>query len=225
MVVIKSKLFVFFLLILFSFQMIGNIYAQDWAKPVIKNQQRVDLRDLGYPYVNEIPVNSSAITSLITARDGIIYGGTSGEEAYLFLFDPASNKVKHLGKIPGQSGIHHSLVEDKDGNIYIGTGQNIFEDIPLSKWGEGDDKLDVTLWKDIKRHFIGYSGGHLFCYHPSENKDNVKLPDMKCDNEDLGIPRQIILFMHSRSTQKVMKFMVLLTLMVIFLSIIFLKRN
>ncbi len=61
-----------------------QVNAQDWAKPVIKNQQRVDLRDLGYPMVNEIPANSSAITSLLTSRSGIIYGCTSGEESYLF---------------------------------------------------------------------------------------------------------------------------------------------
>ena len=164
------------------------IYSQDWAKPVIKYQQRVDLRDLGYPMVNEIPVNSSAITSLITARNGLIYGGTSGDEAYFFLFDPAINKARHLGKIFGHSGIHHSLVEDKNGNIYIGTGKNMFEDVPLSKWGEGDDKFDVTLWKDIKRHFKDYQGGHLYCYRPAESNDMVKLVDMECELEDLGIP-------------------------------------
>ncbi|MCK9413286.1 MAG: hypothetical protein M0Q53_13365 [Prolixibacteraceae bacterium] len=184
----KSKLSVTYFFTLTAFIMVNNVYSQDWAVPVIKNQQRVDLRDLGYPSVNEVPVNSSAITSLLTARDGIIYGGTSGEEAYFFLFDPSINKVKHLGKIPGQTGIHHSLVEDKDGNIYIGTGQNVFDDVPLSKWGEGDDKLDVTLWKDIKRHFSGYPGGHLYGYHPAVSKENVMLPDMDCEAEDLGIP-------------------------------------
>ena len=164
------------------------IFSQDWAKPVIKYQQRVDLRDLGYPMVNEVPVNSSAITSLITARTGIIYGGTSGDDAYFFLFDPAINKARHLGKIPGHGGIHHSLVEDKNGNIYIGTGKNMFEDVPLSKWGEGDDKFDVTLWKDIKRHFNDYQGGHLYCYRPAESNEKVKLVDMESEIEDLGIP-------------------------------------
>jgi len=164
------------------------VYSQDWAKPLIKYQQRVDLRDLGYPMVNEIPVNSRAITSLITARNGLIYGGTSGDDAYFFLFDPAINKARHLGKIPGHGGIHHSLVEDKNGNIYIGTGKNMFEDVPLSKWGEGDDKFDVTLWKDIKRHFSDYQGGHLFCYRPAESNEKVKLVDMESEIEDLGIP-------------------------------------
>ena len=139
---------------------VNPAYSQDWAKPVIKHQQRVDLRDLGYPGVNEIPVNSSAITSLVTAKDGTIYGGTSGDESYLFLFDPKINKVRHLGKIPEEhTGIHHSLVEDKDGRIYIGTGKNMFDEISLTRWGENDDSLDETLWKDIKQHYSIYPGG------------------------------------------------------------------
>ncbi len=184
----SSKSLAFVILSLGSLLPAGRAYSQDWAKPLIKNQQRVDLRDLGYPDVNEIPVNSSAITSLLTARDGMIYGGTSGDEAYLFLFDPAINKVRHLGKIPGQSGVHHALVEDKNGNVYIGTGKNIFEEISLSKWGEGDDLLDVTLWKDIKKHFRDYAGGHLYCYRPASSNRNVKLADMAAEVEDLGIP-------------------------------------
>ena len=79
--------------------------------------------------MNEITANSSAVTSLLTSSDGKIYGGTSGEEAYLFIFDPVINKVRHLGKIDGQEGIHHSLVEDENGYIYIGTGKNIFDEI------------------------------------------------------------------------------------------------
>lgn len=185
---IKRILFVNCIIFLGALLPASLIFSQDWARPVIKYQQRVDLRDLGYPMVNEIPVNSSAITSLITARDGIIYGGTSGDDAYFFLFDPAINKVRHLGKIPGHSGLHHSLVEDKNGNIYIGTGKNIFEDVPLSKWGEGDDKFDVTLWKDIKRHFSDYQGGHLFCYRPAESNDKVKLVGMESEMVDLGMP-------------------------------------
>ena len=188
MVVTKMKFYILYFLILLVFLQAGPVYSQDWAKPVIKNQQRVDMRDLGYPMVNEIPVNSSAITSLLTARDGIIYGGTSGDEAYFFLFDPKINKIRHQGKIPGHTGIHHSMVEDKDGNIYIGTGINMFGNVPLSKWGEGDDKFDVTLWKDIKRHFKDYPGGHLYCYRPAVSNENVKLAGMDCETEDMGMP-------------------------------------
>ena len=184
----RIKISTAFFLILYALLSANYVSAQDWAKSMIKNLQRVDLRDLGYPIVNEIPVNSSAITSLITARDGMIYGSTSGEQAYLFLFDPTINKVRQLGKIPGHTGVYHALVEDKHGNLYIGGGKNMFEDVPLSKWGEGDDKLDVTLWKDIKKHFNGYPGGHLYRYNPAASNEKVKLVDMDCEIEDLGLP-------------------------------------
>ena len=188
MLIRKKRISTIPFLILCRLFLVGQAYGQDIVKPMIKNQQRVDLRDLGYSQVNEIPVNSSAITSLITANDGIIYGGTSGVDAYFLLFDPAINKVRHLGKIPMQAGIYHSLVEDKDGNIYIGTGKSMFEDVSLSKWGEGDDKLDVTLWKDIKKHFNDYPGGHLYRYNPALSNEHVKLVNENCEVEDLGIP-------------------------------------
>ncbi len=177
-----------FILLLQTLLLSNYLNAQDWITHVMKNQHRVDLRDLGYPDINEIPVNSSAITSLITGRDGIIYGCTSGEEAYLFLFNPKTNKVKHLGKIPGHSGVHHALAEDKDGNIYIGSGKNMFEDFSLSKWGEEGDRFDVTLWKDIKMHFSDYPGGHLFRYNPAESNAKVKLANTNTELEDLGMP-------------------------------------
>ena len=168
---------------------ITSLFAQDWAKTNIKQLQRVDLRDLGYPLVNEIPANSSAITSLITANDGKIYGGTSGEEAYLFVFDPNINKVRHLGKISRQESIHHSLVEGKDSCIYIGTGIDMFKEIPISKGGIGiDGAIDKSLWKDIKNRFIEYSGGHLYRYNPKLSNNKVKLPQMECELEDMGIP-------------------------------------
>ena len=168
----------------------GNrpVLPQDWAKPMIKNLHRLDLRNLGYPLVNEIPANSSAVTSLVTAGDGKIYGGTSGQEAYLFVFDPAINKVRHLGKIEAQEGIHHSLVEDADGYIYIGTGRNIFNKIALSAGGIGDEHIDKTLWRDIENAFKDYPGGHLYRYDPKKSNPKVKLVGMQCEAEDLGIP-------------------------------------
>ncbi len=173
----------------FSLRMSAPLCAQDWAKTNIRDLQRVDLRDLGYPYVNEIPENSSAITSLLTSADGKIYGGTTGEESFLFVFDPAINKVRHLGKIPGQQSIHHALVEDKDGFIYLGTGMNMFEEISISKGGTGIDSLiDKSLWDDIKNHFKWYPGGHIFRYNPLSENQKVKLPSMSCELKDLGIP-------------------------------------
>ncbi len=190
----------------------------------IRERQRVDLRDLGYPLVNEVPANSSAITSLITARDGKIYGATSGEQAYLFVFNPVINKVRHLGRIADQAGVHHSLVEDKDGCIYIGTGKNVLDEIELSKWGPrpeqedlidwdnieelfkenyvdhvlyemklsggniGYQYVDLILWNDIRNYFRDYAGGHLYRYNPRKSNAIVKLVDMDCEVEDLGIP-------------------------------------
>jgi hypothetical protein len=176
----------------FSFLMLSDLMplrSQDWARTNISDLQRVDLRDLGYPMVNEIPENSSAVTSLITARDGLIYGATTGEESWLFLFDPRINKVRHLGKISGQESVHHSIVEDKKGDIYIGTGKNMFNEIALSMGGIGkEETIDKTLWDDIKNNFRDYPGGHLYRYNPKMSNQKVKLPDMPCDLEDLGIP-------------------------------------
>lgn len=154
----------------------------------LENTQRVDCRDLGYHMVNEIPTNSSAITSLLTASDKKIYGGTTGEEAYLFIFDPKIDKVRHLGKIMGQESIHHALVEDNNGYIYLGTGKNMFEEIKLSKRGKKDELFDETLWRDIKNYFKNYAGGHLYRYNPKVSNTHVKLLDMECEVENLGIP-------------------------------------
>ncbi|MDX9866539.1 MAG: hypothetical protein RBT78_01310 [Kiritimatiellia bacterium] len=163
--------------------------AQDWAQVNIRHRQRIDLRELGYAGVNEIPANSSAITSLLTARDGLIYGATSGESAYLFLFDPALNKVRHLGRIAAEEGVHHALAEDREGNLYLGTGRDLFREIPLSEGGIGrGNEADKILWQDIRRHYSGYAGGHLYRYRPQQSNGRVRLPDMLCETEDLGIP-------------------------------------
>jgi len=183
----------------------GVALAQDWALSQVKQLQRVDIRELGYPQLNEIPENSSAITSLLTASSGKIYGGTTGEDAYLFFFDPATNKVQHLGKLPDQRTVHHSLVEDKDGLIYIGTGGvDPFESIDFSHEGFGESPENrfhnKSIWNDIQRHYSSAPSGHLFRYDPNKteelipvqgvfSKDHVvKFTAMNADVEDLGIP-------------------------------------
>lgn len=183
---INTSLFLFLFISIFT-----PLRSQDWAKTNIRDLQRVDLRDLGYPLVNEIPENSSAITSLLTAHNGLVYGATTGDEAWLFMFDPAINKVRHLGKIPGQESVHHALVEDSEGYIYIGTGRNMFEEISLSGGGVGkEETIDRTLWEDIMKHFLNYEGGHIYRYNSALSNKKVKLTDMPCDLEDLGIPQK-----------------------------------
>jgi len=194
---------------------VGPMSAGSRSRTSIRDAQRVDLRNLGYPMVNEIPANSCYITSLITATNGTIYGATSGEQAYLFMFVPKINKIRHLGMISNEAGVHHSLAEGRDGCIYIGTGKNIFDELELSKYGPGPGQkdlidwsnvdtdfehsysdhvryeyqyLDMILWNDIKTYFDDYAGGHLYRYNPKESNKRVKLADMEGELEDLGIP-------------------------------------
>jgi hypothetical protein len=162
--------------------------AQDWAKPALRLLHRLDLRDLGYPLVNEVPAQSSAITSLLAARDGNIYGATSGQQAYLLVFEPRTNKVRHLGRIQGQQGVHHALVEDAEGNLYVGTGKSMLEEFSLTPGKPGEAGIHELLWNDIRRHFASDPGGHLYRYRPKQSNSRVKLPAMDCELEDLGIP-------------------------------------
>jgi outer membrane protein assembly factor BamB len=161
--------------------------AQHWVNPNFECH-RLDLRDLGYPDVNQIPANSSAITSLLAARSGKIYGGTSGDDAYLFLYDPSLNKVKHLGKIKGQQGIHHALVEDTDGSLYVGTGMNVLREVDLTRETPSTpDTVFKALWSDINRPYERYEGGHLYHYDPATGDRQVLFPEDASPVEDLGI--------------------------------------
>jgi len=214
----------FVVIVIFCLFLSADAVAGRRPSTNIVDSQRVDLRNLGYPMVNEIPANSCYITSLITAADGTIYGATSGEQAYLFMFVPKMNKIRHLGMISNETGVHHSLVEGKDGCIYIGTGKNIFDEFEMSKYGPGPGQedlinwntvetdfrqsyadhvlyemnqsggamgyqyVDMILWNDIKNYFKDYAGGHLYRYNPKESNKRVKLVDMECELEDLGIP-------------------------------------
>ena len=162
--------------------------SQRWVNPAFEGH-RLDLRDLGYPEVNQVPAHSSAITSLVAASNGRIYGGTSGQEAYLFVYDPSINKVRHLGKLKGQPGIHHALVEDRDGSIYAGSGLNLLRPLELTKnIPNARDSISNALWADVRKPYRDYAGGHLYRYHPSSGDKQVLLADAPCPAEDLGVP-------------------------------------
>lgn len=161
--------------------------AQDWMRSQLDSPQRLDLRELGYPLINEIAANNTAVTSLITARDGKIYGATSGDTAYLFVFDPQINKVRHLGRVEDRQSVHHALAQDRDGIIYLGTGLNPFIPVELSSGGIVGH-VDKTLWQDIRDHFKDFPGGHLYAYDPKKSDAVVKLAGQSADLTDLGIP-------------------------------------
>jgi sugar lactone lactonase YvrE len=127
-------------------------------------QVRIDLRDLGYPPADVIPADESAIRSLTVAPGGAIFGATSGDRSHLFVLEPQHGYVRPLGRLPGKT-VHHALVADRDGSIYIGTASAVDDD------GAG--------YKD-------YPGGHLLQYQPTPGR-NIQI-DADCPVKDLGIP-------------------------------------
>jgi len=184
----QRQFFSYFAFIPVSFCISSLLFAQQWVNPDYECHH-LELRDLGYMEVNLIPPDCSAITSLVTSGDGKIYGATSGDTSYLFVYDPGINKVRHLGRLTGHQGVYHSLVMDKEGCLYIGTGKNVLERVEISKQtGFGDNSIDGSLWNDIKKQYDGYKGGHLLRYDPARNDDKVYLPDYNCPVEDLGVP-------------------------------------
>lgn len=178
----------YFVLILIFFYLSSLSFAQHWVNPYYECHH-LQMRDLGYAGVNVIPPNCSAVTSLVTAPSKKIYGATSGDVSYLFVYDPKINKVRHLGKLTGHQGVYHSLVMDKEGHLYIGTGKNVLEQVEISsQTGTGRYAISDSLWDDVKRPYDGYKGGHLLRYDPRKDDDKVYLPDWDCPAADLGVP-------------------------------------
>ncbi|MEX2569392.1 MAG: hypothetical protein WD431_25855 [Cyclobacteriaceae bacterium] len=172
--------------ILFLFFSI-SVFAQKWVSPNFDNHH-LDYRDLGYPGVTEIPADNSRISALLTGKSGYVYGATSGFESYLFLYDRYINKVRPLGKIPGASGVHHTMVQDTSGYIYIGTGLNLLDEIPLNQEFPGGYRaIEKQLWKDIKSYHSDFSGGKILKYNPEENDEKVFLPEDEAIVQDLGV--------------------------------------
>jgi hypothetical protein len=105
--------------------LLGTIAApalcQQWVNPGF-DPHRLDFRDLGYPTQNLIPADESRITALLSHSNGFVYGATSGRtQSYLFFFNRFIGKVRPLGRIAKAQGVHHGLLEGKDGAV-LGTG-------------------------------------------------------------------------------------------------------
>jgi len=88
---------------------------------VVVQQNRIDARDLGYPPVDVIPNDDSAITSLTVAPDGKLYGATSGKQSYLFVLNPRHGYVQPLGFVNNTTTVSHSLAASSNGDLYVGT--------------------------------------------------------------------------------------------------------
>lgn len=180
------KLRLLYLIILSFFTFYGGM-AQKWVNPNFETH-RLDYRDLGYPAATEIPADDSPVAALLGHSNGKVYGATSGKQSYLFVYDYLTNKVYPLGKIPGAKGVHHSLVEGKDGMIYIGTGLNelslinLTRDIPY-----GRRTIEEQLWKDIKNKYNYFEGGHIYVYDPEKGDNEVYLNEHEAKVRDLGI--------------------------------------
>ena len=128
---------------------------------------RIDARDLGYPPVDVIPSDESAIRALTVGPDGKIYGAASGKRSHLFVLDPEHGYVQPLGFLPGVTTVHHALVVSKSGDVYIG----------------GSNGVDTQ-----GKGYEGYGGGHVLRYTPHHDEEKPIRVDAPCNVTDLGIP-------------------------------------
>ena len=86
----------------------------------VVSQVRIDARDLGYPPADVIPSGESAITALVTAPSGALYGATSGKRSHLFVLEPRHGYVQPLGYLQDVTGVSGALAATPNGDIYIG---------------------------------------------------------------------------------------------------------
>lgn len=149
---------------------------------------RLDYRDLGYPAATMIPADDSRIAALLAHSTGRVYGATTGQQSYLFRYDFMTNKVFPLGQLPDAEGVHHSMVEGKNGQIFLGTGLNELDLINLTKdIPQGRRTIENQLWEDIKAKYNGYDGGRILLYDPRVGDSIIYLMDDPSRVTDLGV--------------------------------------
>jgi len=159
-----------------------------YDRSVIK-QVRIDLRDLGYPPLDVIPPDESAIRALAVAPDGTLYGATSGKRSHLFRLNPIHGYVEPLGVLQGVNMVYHSLVVAPNGDVYVGTApgghllrytpsgdrrdkigvDNQLEVVDLGAPGGGESICALTI---DKGHIYGLTlpNGHFFSYEIGAGK-------------------------------------------------------
>ena len=158
----KPKLF---LLALLTAPLLSAQRTPDYDYSVVR-QTRIDLRDLGYPPLDVIPADESAIRALAVSPEGLIYGATSGKRSHLFVLNPQHGYVEPLGWLRDVTTVHHSLVVSRTGDVYIGGS------IGADNNGEG---------------YANYPGGHLLKYSPSRREPRPDQAKFECPVTDLGI--------------------------------------
>lgn len=187
----------------------------------VVSQVRIDLRDLGYPPVDVIPSDESAVRALTVAPNGALYGATSGKRSHLFVLYPAHGYVQPLGFLKGVTTVHRSLVVSKTGDVYIGAGdpdghllkytpgrdeaKPIRVDVPcqvadlgISVPGEGFYALAIDRVSDVI-YGLTFPNGQFFSYSIPGGKFTVhgrvgdrKIPGEKFEDEK-NIARAIVL--------------------------------
>jgi len=135
----------------------------------VVRQTRIDLRDLGYPPLDTIPSDESAIRALAVSPEGLIYGATSGKRSHLFVLDPQHGYVEPLGWLRDVTTVHRSLVVSRAGDVYIGGS------IGVDNNGEG---------------YATYPGGHLLKYSSKPQGPRPDQAKFECPVNDLGIAAQ-----------------------------------
>jgi hypothetical protein len=68
-----------------------------------------------------LPANERGILCLALDDKGRVYGGTTGQAAHLFVYDPATDKVHDLARLDGGIGLSYALIRLPDGSFLAGT--------------------------------------------------------------------------------------------------------
>ena len=119
----------------------------DYDRSVV-SQVRIDLRELGYPPVDVIPSEESAVRALAVAPDGALYGVTSGRRSHLFVLHPAHGYVQPLGYLNGVSTVYNSLAVSRKGEVYVGSGDkdgHLFRYAPPANEDEQPIRVDAPV--------------------------------------------------------------------------------
>ncbi len=133
----------------------------------VVSQVRIDARDLGYPPVDVVPPDESAVRALAVAPDGTLYGATSGKRSHLFALFPAHGYVQPLCSLKDVATVHRSLVISAQGDVYIGAGQAVDND------GQG---------------YGNYPGGALLKYSTRNDEKRPIRIGADCEAVNLGVP-------------------------------------